>query len=188
MPNFVALATASDCNGVIVTQVPAAGAFVGLGATNVVCTATDGAGNTSSCTVLLTVVDTTPPSITACAAPLTLPPGPACASPLLPDLTGSVLASDNCGSVTITQSPVAGFALPLGPKLVTFTVTDSNGNTATCSALVTVVDMAPPTLTCPPTANVTTAALRDPPTPACRWSWTTATRTRRYPSRMTAAV
>jgi uncharacterized repeat protein (TIGR01451 family) len=60
----------------------------------------------------------------------------------LPNLTGEVVASDNC-YVVVTQSPVAGTTLPFGNTVVTFTATDGAGLTATCQATIKVVDPTP---------------------------------------------
>jgi len=163
LPNLTNSVVASDnCGAVTITQVPVAGTLLMPGTIPVVITVTDGSNNTATCTTSVTVTDITPPAITVCAPPQTLSAGAACTA-LVPSLTGLVSATDNCTAVTITQAPAAGTSIPLGATLVTFTAADTNGNSSTCSALVTVVDTTPPSLTCPPTANVTTAALRDPP-------------------------
>jgi hypothetical protein len=51
------------------------------------------------------------------------------------------------GAVTLSQSPAGPY--PLGDTLVTLTVTDPNGDSASCQATVTVVDNEPPVVTCP---------------------------------------
>jgi hypothetical protein len=53
------------------------------------------------------------------------------------DYTPEILAFDDC-SFTVSQSPVAGTVLSNGIHTVTFTVTDTHGNTSTCSITVTV--------------------------------------------------
>src|SRR5438445_10775160 len=63
----------------------------------------------------------------------------------------SPTANDNCGTVTITSNAPAQF--PTGTNLVTWTATDSSGNTATCQQRVIVRDNQAPTITCP--ADVT---------------------------------
>ena len=50
--------------------------------------------------------------------------------------------------VTVTQDPPAGTLLGLGTNLLTFTATDTNGLSSTCTAIVTVVDVLPPVLAC----------------------------------------
>jgi hypothetical protein len=62
----------------------------------------------------------------------------------LPDLTGEVVAVDNCCCVSVTQNPPAGTLVGLGDTMVTLTATDSMGLTDTCQATVTAVDVAPP--------------------------------------------
>lgn len=113
---------------------------------------TDSAGNVSTQEQAVVVEnDTTAPVIVSCAANLTLTAEPSCAT--MPDLTGQVEATDNCTTVTITQSPAAGTTLGSGNTPVTFTATDNAGNTTTCSATVTVTDNTPPTITAPADAN-----------------------------------
>jgi hypothetical protein len=128
-----------------ITQTPPAGTLVGPGTHSITLTVTDAAGNSSTCTTNLIVVDTTPPTITACATNKNLTAdGNGQAS--LPNLTSEVSASDNCTSgsaLTITQSPAAGTMVGLGTTTVTITVKDTAGNMSTCTATVTVT--APPT-------------------------------------------
>src|SRR5207245_9962064 len=62
---------ATDCNGsapLQITQSPAAGTLVGLGATTVTLHVIDAANNESTCTATFTVTDNTPPVITTCAS------------------------------------------------------------------------------------------------------------------------
>ena len=132
----------------IITQSPASGMVLGLGTTTITLTATDGSGNTATCTVNQTVVDNTAPTITVCAsAPSNIPANGSCTG-TAPDLTGSVTATDNCTfNPLITQSPASGATLGLGTTTITLTATDGSGNTATCTVNQTVVDNTAPTIT-----------------------------------------
>jgi parallel beta-helix repeat protein len=156
VPDFTAGVVALDnCSStLVVTQSPVAGATANLGANTVTITVADAAGNTTTCTANLTVVDTTAPSITSCAADQTVPAGANCTA-LLPDLAAGIVAVDNCGISSATQSPLAGSAVGLGATVVTITVSDAAGNTASCTSTVTVVDATAPTITtCAPAQTI----------------------------------
>jgi hypothetical protein len=56
----------------------------------------------------------------------------------VPNVLASTIASDNCGPVTLSQSPVAGTLVGLGTKTITITATDSAGNTTTATTTFTV--------------------------------------------------
>ncbi|MEZ4932202.1 MAG: HYR domain-containing protein [Saprospiraceae bacterium] len=62
----------------------------------------------------------------------------------------AVSATDNCGTIKVTQSPVA--TTPLNGhndvETVTLTADDGNGNTADCSFTVTLKDITDPVITC----------------------------------------
>ncbi len=58
-------------------------------------------------------------------------------------------STDNCAIVDLSVVPSSFTCANLGPNNVTLTVEDSNGNTATCNAIVTIVDDLPPTFTTP---------------------------------------
>ena len=67
----------------------------------------------------------------------------------MPDLTTGLLTRDNCGTVTIVQSPAAGTVIStLGAQVISFQVTDESGNVNSCSFTVTLVDNAGPVLIC----------------------------------------
>ncbi|HEY95961.1 MAG TPA: HYR domain-containing protein, partial [Dehalococcoidia bacterium] len=99
-------------------------------------------------TVVITVVDTTPPVLTVpddvmeeqtsfAGTPVSLDPA---------------TATDICDTdVDISDDAPAVF--PLGETIVTFTATDDSGNTATGSMTVTVVDTTPPDVWCIPFIN-----------------------------------
>jgi hypothetical protein len=53
------------------------------------------------------------------------------------------VASDNCCCFTIGQSPAPGTVLSEGQTVVTFTVTNSGGLTASCQATITVKPLTP---------------------------------------------
>lgn len=54
---------------------------------------------------------------------------------------------DDGDTVTLTQSPAGPY--PIGQTLVTLTATDRCGETNSTTAIVTVLDLVPPTITCP---------------------------------------
>src|SRR5690606_1934517 len=79
----------------VVTCSPASGSTFPIGTTTVTCSTTDACGNAETCTFDVTVVDVTDPSITACAPAQVLSADASCQA-LVPDLTGGVVATDNC--------------------------------------------------------------------------------------------
>jgi hypothetical protein len=156
LPNYTDLPTKSDnCSSVIpVVQSPLPETLLsGAGPTVVTFTASDGSGNTATCTLTISLVDNTSPEIT-CPAMQTLVLNTACQA-TLPAYSPAAV-SDNCtASPTVTQSPAAGTTVSgVGPMTVTLTAADASGNTSTCTFTVNKVDNTPPSITCPATQTL----------------------------------
>jgi beta-glucanase (GH16 family) len=110
---------------------------------------------------MLNIVDTISPVISQCVPAQSLTNGPGC-SATLPDYTALLVAADNCsGTLNIVQVPAPGTSLSVGSYPVNFYVDDGNGNTNTCSTMVTVYDGNPPVIVSQPaslTNNINSAA------------------------------
>lgn len=102
-----------------------------LGDTVVTWTVTDDNGDTASDTQIVTVVDTTPPTITAVSSLTVIVGAP---SSVLPLPTVSDIVDP---SPTVTNNAPDFF--PLGITVVTWTATDASGNSATATTTVTAV-------------------------------------------------
>nr|WP_294859343.1 HYR domain-containing protein [uncultured Fluviicola sp.] len=122
------------------------------GMTAVMWGATDGLGNTDTCTFNVTVTDNINPVITQC--------GPAIPASVSANAGGctythsgtawNVTATDNCGvdsirynlsgATTGIGTSLDGVIFNLGLTTITWTVYDATGNSATCTATVTVSD------------------------------------------------
>ena len=138
------MATATD-NCTIASITNDAPAVYPLGTTNVTWTATDVAGNTQTCTQIVTVIDTEAPMIT-CPIDVTVNTNPGnCAA--IGVALGTPITSDNCMIASVTNNAPGIFLL--GNTTVTWTVTDMAGNSSTCTQVVTVVDNELPTIACP---------------------------------------
>ncbi|MFK7694329.1 Ig-like domain-containing protein [Paenibacillus sp. HJGM_3] len=110
-----------------------------LGTTIVTWTATDIYGNSRSAVQKITVIDTTPPTLTA-PADVTV----TATAKLTPVTLGEATATDLVdGPVTVTND--APIAYPVGSTIVTFTAKDSSGNVATARMTV-IVRNTPPVL------------------------------------------
>jgi CshA-type fibril repeat protein len=133
------VADAADNIGVVsLVCAPASGGMFALGTTAVTCTAADAAGNTAAASFSVTIIDTTPPSLTVPAdivADATSPTGAI--------VTFAADAADNVGVVSLACAPASGTEFPLGATVVTCTAVDAAGNTAAASFNVTVVNVAP---------------------------------------------
>jgi uncharacterized repeat protein (TIGR01451 family) len=133
---------------VIRTGVPVGNLFP-VGTTTVTYTVTDAVGTQQSATQSVTVVDDTPPTITAPPG-VTVGTGPgatSCTAIVSDAALGTATAQDNC-SVTVTRAGVpAGNVFPKGTTVITWTATDGSGNHTTATQSVTVVDDTPPTIT-----------------------------------------
>jgi hypothetical protein len=104
-----------------------------VGPNSVTYTITDACGNTSSCSATITVKDNTPPVANCKNITVFL------------DATGNVSitggqlnngSNDACGIQSLTASPSAFDCSTVGSQMSTLTVTDANGNTATCNSNV----------------------------------------------------
>jgi hypothetical protein len=155
-----------DCPGpVVITRsgVPPGNQFA-TGMTTVTYTAQDAAGNTATATQSVTVLDGTPPIVTA-PPDVTVPTGAfssVCWVVLSDADLGSAIATD-CSSVQITRTGVpVGHQFQGGTTTITYTATDAAGNTATATQMVTVLDTAPPHIATRPAP--VTAVTADPGT------------------------
>lgn len=103
-------------------------------------------------TVISPCTDTAPPTIT-CPGTQTRSLDGNC-NYNVEDFTGLATTTDDCGPVTVTQSPTAGMTFNgIGNSPITLTATDGASNTATCSFTLTLEDNLPPSITCPGTQN-----------------------------------
>jgi hypothetical protein len=112
--------------------------------------ATDDCGNSTTCTQVITVDDSTPPTITDCPDNITIE----CDESTLPGNTGMATATDNCdGMPTVTYSDVTAASQTCVQEYTitrTWLATDDCGNSTTCSQVITIDDSTPPTITdCP---------------------------------------
>ncbi|MCC6578375.1 MAG: HYR domain-containing protein [Flavobacteriales bacterium] len=153
MPNLVDSITFSDCSAFTVVQDPPPGTTVS-GSFTATMTITDAAGNISTNSDQVVVVDTAGPQIT-CPDTLLIPADAGCLGQVT--LPAPLAVLDDCGSVTWTSNATDG-AWPVGDSTVIYTATDADGNTGSCAFMVRVVDDTPPTLgPCP--SNISVMAL-----------------------------
>jgi gliding motility-associated-like protein len=134
-----------NCGAVTLSAATTAFTCADLGANNVTMTATDASANTAICVGIITILDTISPTIT-CPGNQTENPDASC-NFTLPDYTSLGTAADNCGSTTITQSPIATTVIT-GTTTITLTADDGNGNTSTCTFDVILSDGTAPTAVC----------------------------------------
>ncbi|MBL7950886.1 MAG: HYR domain-containing protein, partial [Flavobacteriales bacterium] len=140
-----------NCTGGSITRTagPAPGSAFPIGTNTVTYTAMDAAGNPSTCSFTVTVVDVAAPTIAGCPSNISVNADAACTASA--SWTAPTV-SDNCSGATITQTSgfASGSTFPIGTNSITYTATDAAGNTAICTFTVTVVDAnAPVIITCP---------------------------------------
>ncbi|MFZ4750832.1 MAG: MopE-related protein, partial [Phycisphaerales bacterium] len=103
-------------------------------------TASGAGGSVQLQVTVATAADTIDPVVSSYTAALSGAAGQNC-SAAVPNFAATVVASDNCtasGSLSVTQSPVAGTARPLGNHAVVITVRDASGNETQVNAVFTV--------------------------------------------------
>ena len=123
----------------------ASGHVLPLGATQVTCTARDGAGNRESASFTVRVVDTTAPTIDGLGDLEVEGSSPAGATisyrPVVHDAVDPAPA--------LSCSPASGATFPLGSTTVSCTAMDNAGNSVSRAFLVNVVDTTAPALSVP---------------------------------------
>ncbi|MCH2230955.1 MAG: HYR domain-containing protein [Crocinitomicaceae bacterium] len=123
-----------------------------VGVNTVTLTVTDVNGNVSTCTADVTVEDIEGP-IVICQSDVTITADAGVCESAAVVLVAPA-TTDNCGVASITNDGLAVY--PVGTTLVTWTITDVNGNVSTCSQNVTVTDDELPSIVCP--ADITVSA------------------------------
>jgi gliding motility-associated-like protein len=129
------------------------GQIFAAGQTTVSYTVTDLSGNQSTCVFTVTVKETINPTIT-CPMDRTISLAAAKCDSIV--TWSPATATDNCGAVVITSNIASGSLLPSGNNTITYTATDSSGNTATCSFSVRLLEVTAPVIKCPDTLIVAT--------------------------------
>jgi hypothetical protein len=106
-------------------------------------TASDDCGNESSCSQVITIVDTTPPVLSGVPADATVE------CDAIPD-PANVTATDNCSTPTVTLVETPSLdECGEGTITRTWTAEDCFGNTTSGTQVLTVEDSTPPVITCP---------------------------------------
>jgi large repetitive protein len=134
--------SATDAVDAAVTVVcgPPSGSIAGFTPVDVMCTATDDFGNSSSTFASFRAVDTTAPAISA-PSNLTQPG----TNPAGEVMTWAATATDIVsGNVGVTCNPASGSTFGYAVAPVVCTATDGAGNTATSTFTVEITDATPP--------------------------------------------
>jgi gliding motility-associated-like protein len=135
------------CGAVSFSTLPALVTCSDIGPNNVTLTVTDGRNNSETCTSVVTVLDTIKPVARCQDIDVYL------SATGTVGLVASALnngSSDACGIASFSASATPFTCSDIGANNAMLNVTDSNGNVGSCSAVVTVVDITPPTVRCKP--------------------------------------
>ena len=148
----IAGSIADNC-GVINFGVPSPNSFDcgDIGVNTVTLAFSDVNGNSTTCTVAVTVEDTLPPVLTPCPSNQSLNPLPtACGAPAS---WAPPTATDNCAGVVVSSNKNPNDFFSPGSTTVLYTATDPGGNTDTCSFVITILAPALATSTTPVTLS-----------------------------------
>lgn len=148
---------------------PSSFACADLGSNSVTLTVTDNNGNSSTAAATVTVVDNIAPTVITQNATVYLNAS-GTASITAADVNNG--STDNCSVSTTTVSQTSFSCADRGQNLVTLTVTDGSGNSASAGANVNVVDTISPSINNLP-ANITAYATAQ--SCAANVSWTNIT-------------
>ena len=117
-----------------------------LGNTTVILTVTDVNGNQSSCSAIVTLEDNSAPVLVC--SDVTIELNQDGVAFIIPSLVADI--TDNCGTgaviIDVEEVSCADIGTPL---TVNVFANDGNGNSAVCSAVLTVVDLLGPEIVCP---------------------------------------
>ncbi len=146
-----------NCTGATITNdlnatASIAGEVLPVGTTTVNWTVDDGNGQIVSCTTVITVEDNEDPIIT-CVADDTRDVDPGGCTYTIVGTEFDATFTDNCTGATITNdlnasASIAGEILSVGATTVTWTADDGNGQTVTCTTIITVEDNEDPVISC----------------------------------------
>ena len=142
--NWASPTATDNCGVTSLTPSVASGSTFDLGTTTVTYTALDAAGNSTEASFTVTVTDNQDPTITAPIDVLVNADAGACAAAASGVTLGTPTTADNCSVASVTNDAPASF--PVGNTVVTWTVTDGSGRTATATQNVTVADNQFPTI------------------------------------------
>lgn len=140
--------TADNCTVTSVTN--NAPSTYPLGNTTVTWTVKDTNNNIATATQIVTVKDVTLPTITAPVNKTVNITSLNCTATGV--VLGTPTTADNCAVTSVTNN--APTTYPLGNTTVTWTVKDASNNAATATQIITVKDVAKPTIIAPPTVIV----------------------------------
>jgi hypothetical protein len=120
-----------------------------IGMNTLILTVEDPSENSGTCEAVVTVVDVAPPTAVCLDATIELDPF-GVVNLMADEVFDAALSSDNCGMVTADSVSPRNFDCDDidMPTQATLFVSDGNGNSNTCTAEVTVVDITPPTIAC----------------------------------------
>jgi gliding motility-associated-like protein len=134
---------------VVQTEGPASGTELPLGVTSFSFEGTDEDGNVSTCSYIVTVIDSEDPVFLDCPEDIFIELDSISCDTIVSFDTPQ--ATDNCGATTVTPTggPLSGDLLNPGIYTVEFTAADNSGNTSTCTFNIVVEDVTEPTIECP---------------------------------------
>src|SRR5690606_40139721 len=116
--------TSNNCT-ISLTSSHKSGEVFPIGTTTVTYTATDGAGNTTTCSFDVTVEDTEVPVIANCPTDITVSTDASSCDAVV--TWTAPTASDNC-SVSLSSSHNSGDVFSIGTTTVTYKTTEEEGN------------------------------------------------------------
>lgn len=136
LPDYTGAAVVVEtCPGFSLTQVPGVGDVVSAGSHTIELTVIDAGGNEASCTFNLDVLENVDPIITCPTNIVQCDPVVTYSAPTV---------SDNCAVSSLDQIDASGLTsgdtFPVGITIQTYEVTDSSGNTASCSFSIEVLE------------------------------------------------